>query len=314
MIGETALATREDRDRHLRAHEPGVAVLNLDELAGLSGRKLAKAIAGARLVVVRSTEIDALGERGFRAVARWAMGNVIGTLAQVMGKLARAGVRHQVVTADHGHLFATERGEEMRIDPPGGETVELHRRCWIGRGGALPPGCLRVGAAELGWRGDLEVIFPAGLGVFRAGGDLAFHHGGISLQEVVVPVLTAYWDPGRAPLGEVRLRVVKAPETLVARVLALTVEIEEGGLFDVRDVTTRPRLVADDGRIVGHAIMALGGECEGGVVRLTRGAPVEIGMMLTDEDVRSVSVLLLDSESSADLGGCGPIRVRLGVR
>ena len=27
----------------------------------------------------------------------------------------------------------------MRIDAPGGATVELHRRCWIGRGGATPP-------------------------------------------------------------------------------------------------------------------------------------------------------------------------------
>ena len=29
-----------------------------------------------------------------------------------------------------------------------------------------------------------------GSGVFKAGGDLAFHHGGPSLQEMVIPVVT----------------------------------------------------------------------------------------------------------------------------
>jgi hypothetical protein len=78
----------------------------------------------------------------------------------------------------------------MRTDAPGGDTVELHRRCWIGRGGATPPGCVRVSASALGYASDLEFVFPAATGVFKAGGDLAFHHGGPSLQEMVVPVLT----------------------------------------------------------------------------------------------------------------------------
>ena len=78
----------------------------------------------------------------------------------------------------------------MRIDAPGGDTVELHRRCWIGRGGATPAGCVRVSASALGYASDLEFVFPPGDGVFKAGGDLAFHHGGPSLQELVVPVLT----------------------------------------------------------------------------------------------------------------------------
>ena len=37
---------------------------------------------------------------------------------------------------------------------------------------------------------DLDFVFPAGCGVFRAGGDLAYLHGGPSLQELVIPVLT----------------------------------------------------------------------------------------------------------------------------
>ncbi len=119
------------------------------------------------------------------------MDTVIDNLARAIRKLAAAGVEHAVVTADHGHLFfAADRDESMRIDAPGGDTVELHRRCWIGRGGATPPGCVRVAASALGYASDLDFVFPTGCGVFKAGGDLAFHHGGPSLQELVIPVLT----------------------------------------------------------------------------------------------------------------------------
>ena len=92
----------------------------------------------------------------------------------------------------------------MRIDAPGGDTVELHRRCWIGRGGATPPGCVRVSAADARLRLRSRLRVPAGRGVFKAGGDLGFHHGGPSLQELVIPVLTVRTDGARvgAPSGE----------------------------------------------------------------------------------------------------------------
>ena len=107
------------------------------------------------------------------------MDTVIDNLARAIRKLAAAGIEHAVVSADHGHLFfANDRDESMRTDVPGGNTVELHRRCWIGRGGATSAGCVRVAASALGYASDLEFVVPAATGVFKAGGDLAFHHGG----------------------------------------------------------------------------------------------------------------------------------------
>src|SRR4029077_16578845 len=141
--------------------------------------------------------------------------------ARAIRKLAAAGVEHAVVTADHGHLFfPSDRDESMRIDSPGGDEVDLHRRCWIGRGGATPAGCVRVSAAELGYDSDLDFVFPQGCGVFKAGGDLAFHHGGPSLQELVIPVLTVRMKasgPGRSATGPVIGRGL--PAACTSRVL-----------------------------------------------------------------------------------------------
>src|SRR5207253_4392857 len=144
----------------------------------LQPSKLSKKIDGAQIVVVRSQEIDHAGEAGFTFQARQVMDTIIDNLARAIRKVAAAGIEHAVVSADHGHLFfAADRDESMRTDAPGGDTVELHRRCWIGHGGATPPGCVRVTAASLGYASDLDLVFPTGCGVFKAGGDLAFHHG-----------------------------------------------------------------------------------------------------------------------------------------
>src|SRR3712207_7517832 len=52
-------------------------------------------------------------------------------------------------------------------------------------GGATPSAAVRVSGQSLGNSTDCDFVFPKGNGVFRAGGDLAFHHGGTSLQELV---------------------------------------------------------------------------------------------------------------------------------
>ena len=137
--------------------------VSLDELLSLQPSRLAKKIDGAQVVVVRSQEIDHAGETGFTFQARQVMDTVIDNLARAIRKLAAAGVEQAVVTADHGHLFfPSDRDESMRIDSPGGDEVDLHRRCWIGRGGATPAGCVRVSAAALGYDSDLDFVFPLG--------------------------------------------------------------------------------------------------------------------------------------------------------
>jgi ATP-dependent Lon protease len=102
-------------------------------------------------------------------LARRVMDAVIGDVARAIRKLGAAGVERFVVSADHGHLFARLREDDMKTDSPGGDTVDLHRRCWIGRGHhrsgwpAGPPGrCAdadRQPYVERGHLGDLTVVF-----------------------------------------------------------------------------------------------------------------------------------------------------------
>lgn len=312
-IDHAFLPDLASRKKFAAARVPKLVDVALDELLSLQRSKLTKKIAGAQVIVVRSQEIDHAGETGFTFQARQVMDTVIDNLARAIRKLAAAGVEHSVVSADHGHLFfALDRDESMRIDAPGGDTVELHRRCWIGRGGATPAGCVRVAAAGLGYQSDLDFVFPVGAGVFRAGGDLAFHHGGPSLQELIIPVLTVRLksgEPTRSTVGPIM--VSGLPDAITNRIFTVGLQ---GDLLSGEQLV-RPLLMSA-GKQVGAVGMAIDAELDRatGCVKLQPGKPITVAFLLSDESTASLRVVVQDPTTDADLyRSPTDIPVRLGV-
>lgn len=318
LIDDSFLPDLAARKKHAAARVPKLVDIALDELLSLQPSKLTKKLGGAQFVVVRSQEIDHAGETGFTFQARQVMDNVIDNLARAIRRLSGVGIEHAVVSADHGHLFfATDRDESMRTDAPGGKTVDLHRRCWIGHGGATPPGCVRVAASSLGYASDLEFVFPAATGVFRAGGDLAFHHGGPSLQELVIPVLTVRTKVReRAKPSAGPIEAVGLPEAVTNRIFSVIfiygarqMQLGAAGL------EVRPLLMAA-GKQVGAVGMAVDAKFDRatGTVRLEQNKPVTIAFLLSDETAASVRIVVQDPATDAELyRSPTDIPVRLGV-
>jgi hypothetical protein len=318
-IDDTFLPDLAARKKIAGARVPNLADISLDELLSLQPSKLAKKIDGAQIIMVRSQEIDHAGETGFSFQARQVMDTVIDNLARAIRKLAAAGVQHAVVTADHGHLFfPADRDESMRIESPGGNEIDLHRRCWIGRGGATPAACVRVSAASLGYDSDLDFVFPLGTGVFKAGGDLAFHHGGPSLQELVIPVLTVRTAaPERirsAPVGPVT--VTGLPDAVTNRIFSVTIQLDGKNLsLFSSELVVRPLLISS-GKQVGGVGMAIDAELDRatGSVKLQPGKPVTVAFLLSDESVASLRIVVQDPATDAELyRSPNDIPVRLGV-
>jgi len=317
-IGDAFLPDLAARKKFAASRVPKLADIALDELLSLQPSRLAKKIEGAQVIIVRSQEIDHAGERGFTFQARQVMDTVIDNLARAIRKLAAAGVEHCVLTADHGHLFfPSDRDESMRIDAPGGDEIDLHRRCWIGRGGATPAGCVRVTASALGYESDLDFVFPVGSGVFKAGGDLAFHHGGPSLQEMVIPVVTVRMkakEAERAKAGPVT--ATGLPDAVTNRIFSVTIQLDGKNLsLFSNELVVRPLLVSA-GKQVGGVGMAVDGDFDRatGCVKLQAGKPVTVAFLLSDESSPSLRVVVQDPTTDAELyRSPTDIPVRLGV-
>ena len=310
----SVMVNSSERMKFLKTKVPGATEMLLGRLLSEPPSKLRKSIECASLVVVRSQEIDALGENVDELTARAAMEGVIGNVARAIRKLAAAGVEKFVVTADHGHQFSIRKDDDMKTDSPGGNTIDVHRRCWIGHGGTTPQGCVRVSGAELGYATNLEFVFPSGLGVFKVGGGLTFHHGGVSLQELVIPVVSLRipsQDQQVVAGRTVQLRNV--PNRITNRTFVVGV-LATGDLFTSEQLDLRIVLVSGSEQ-VGHAGMAIGGELDRSshVLHMSPNSEANLGMILTRDDCTSLRVVVQDPATDAVLDQSVEIPVSLGV-
>ncbi len=314
QVDGTVIKDWPARKRYLQARVPGMVELVLGKLLDMTPRQAKRKIDDARLVVVRSTEIDSIGEGGSNHLARQVIDTAIGNVARAVRKLADLGIERFVIAADHGHLFASVKEESGRIDSPGGDKVELHRRCWIGRGGTTPNGTIRVSGADLGYQTDLDFVFPKGIGVFKAGGDLAYHHGGLSLQEMLVPVLVARMvrrETTQASLAEITLS--KVPDKITNRTLGVTV-CAAGNLFSDEPIVVRPVLLYG-GVQVGEAGMALDADFDQRTrcVGLKPGTAASVAMILQNEDCEKLRIVVLDPKTDRVLAQSDEVPVKLGI-
>jgi len=237
----------------------------------------------------------------------------MGYVVRAVKRLAVAGIERFVITADHGHQFSLRKDDDMKTDSPGGDTVALHRRCWVGRGGATPPGTVRVSGPQLGYDTDLDFVFPVGLGVFKAGGGLSYHHGGLSLQETVIPVITFRMPTSEAKTASTESAVLlEAPDSVTNRLFPVRFLVQS--LLAEESVPVRLLLI-HEGLEAGAARMATGAEFDDatGVIRVTANTEVSAVVMLADDKCPSVKIVLQDVRTDAVLAQSEEIPVKLGV-
>ncbi|HOK77036.1 MAG TPA: PglZ domain-containing protein [Verrucomicrobiota bacterium] len=315
-IGANILKDRPSRVEHLQdVFGEKLLVLKLSELMKPT-RKQQERIQQAMLLVVTSQEIDRRGEEAEdEAEARRYMDEVLGKLRKGIRRLGALGVEEFVVTADHGHLFGDVIVSGMKIEQPGGQTVDLHPRVWIGYGGRADDAYLRVSAAQIGLGGNMELAFPFGLACFAVkGGASAYLHGGISLQEMVVPMAMLRRKSVAPAVGPIAVNLTVEKPAVTTRVFSVTACYTAEGLFAPSEVRIR-LLVLAKGKEVGRVAYAESGFQEAtGEIVLKRNEP-NIALLRLDEtrDVESLTVVAIDAATDSEVGRTGLLRLSLVV-
>ena len=164
----------------------GCRPLGLDEVLRTPADKLRNMAAQTRLFVVHSIEIDAAGEND---AGPSVFPLALSRIRSAWQLLRDAGVRRFVITADHGFLLLDDKAASVQGR---GRLIDPKRRYVFTTSTADEPGEVRVLAAELGYA-DVpgSFCFPDSTAVYDRGEKRdSFVHGGNSLQERVIPVLT----------------------------------------------------------------------------------------------------------------------------
>lgn len=293
--------TPQDRLARLQAAHGKVADLRLDDIVRFGEQELREEIEAANLVLVRSQEIDEQGETGKLNVGLSGFEATVQLLSRAVARLAHHGLGQVVISADHGFLaLAREVGAHMIIPKPGGQG-EVHRRAFIGRGGATDQASLRLPLSKVGLPGDLDVVVPRGLALITAGGARGFFHGGLSPQEIVVPVVTVEVQP---PEGTSVLVVeVSMAPAITTHIFTGRVALPHNLLSE--PVTVRPVPVrTSDSRDVGVLATAGGAEEGEGLVRLNPGDDITLGFRVTSSLVKGdrVALRVFDARTDRMLG------------
>jgi hypothetical protein len=310
----------------MKAHA-GVPVfdLKLDELLPRPTKKVREGIQNAGLVLVTSQEIDEFGEKNTR-LARLLMDTMLDQLRRCLRVLRDHGISTIIIAADHGHLFAEEVGEDMRIDAPGGKTADLHRRVWVGEGGNMDASFMRMPLRSLGVECDFDIGTPWNFAVFKvAGGNLIYFHGGLSPQELIVPVLTLTAKSHKKvglPSG-INWKLNKGAEKLTTRFFSVQITGTATSLFEMEPPKVRVELRSKGKSISVPVSASYGYEEATGDVMLKlsetnnkKMEPNTVTVMVTLGDEappKSVSLVLLDATTGAELATLDRIEVAISL-
>jgi hypothetical protein len=216
-------------------------------------RGKAKLKAQVDLLVLRSVEIDSHLETDAETTLKL-IHDTLKRIRVAVHRLKQAGFHDVVIAADHGFCLNAQAGPGDVCAKPPGDWVAVHDRCLLGAGKDDAHHVL-LSAGKAGIRGDFpQFAAPRSLAPYRSG--LLYFHGGASLQEAIVPVLTVKLTPAAPPPAQatVKLSYRRGAKRITTRLPVVEVRVEAQDLF-AAGADFEILLEAHDkqGRIVGEA-------------------------------------------------------------
>jgi hypothetical protein len=257
-LGTRLLKTSADRMKLLaETYGDRFFETTLDELLG-SPKKIAANLKNAELFVVRTQDPDAVAENLGAWRARRYLSDVIGDIAAAVRWVVSQGFSRVVISADHGHMMLPEIPAGDVVQTPPGGWLENKRRCRLGSGLSGAAGTVTLKAGHVGIQGDVqEVCLPIGFRVFSEGE--GYFHGGLSLQEAVVPVVV--FRAGRekpSAAGKPEIDIRYRSDKFTSRVIGLKFHLQ-GDMFGT---AARVRIEAFDGAGAKAKVVGEAADCE----------------------------------------------------
>jgi hypothetical protein len=252
------------------------------------------------LLVVRSVEIDSHFENDPHT-APTEIGNALKRIRVAIHRLRQQGFKEVVIATDHGFCMNTHAGAGDVIQKPVGDWLVVHERCALGDG-SVAEDHIVTDADKVGVHGDFNrLAAPRSLAAYRAG--LAYYHGGVSLQECVLPLITMQLkgeDQPTTTRPTVLLDYKNGSHRITTRVPVIDIGIERNDLFAV-DATFELLIEAQDkkGNVVGEAMVGGPVNAATGTLSMQPGDRERITLKMSAEFEGKFKIKVLDLRTNA---------------
>lgn len=182
-----------NRDKVLKTANRNSVALKYKEIAPMKRAQRSALVKGMDVVYIYHDKIDEASHTSDSMVFP-ACDDAIEEIKNIVRIIRNEfGGTRVYITADHGFLYTySPLSEDAKVDKttPSEQDVEIDRRYLITRKGAKPDFLLPVKFMDDGY----DAFAPReSVRIKKKGGGLNFVHGGISLQEMVVPVIEYHY-------------------------------------------------------------------------------------------------------------------------
>lgn len=165
------------------------------EVLAMSGSELRELYTKHQVFYVYHDRIDAAGDKA--PTERTVFEAAEETLREVLvlvKKWTSANATNILITADHGFQYQDlplEQAYYLSASPQGDAITKTNRRYVLGRSLKPSPSFMTFTSPQAGLVGDIDIQIPKSIHrIPQPGAGTRYVHGGASLQEVVVPVIT----------------------------------------------------------------------------------------------------------------------------
>jgi hypothetical protein len=259
------------------------------------------------LLVLRSTEIDSHLESNPETLdsihktlklIRVAIHNLKGR-EKDKDKEKVKGFDDVVIVTDHGFfLNAHAEAGDVCIKPPG-NWITVHDRSLLGEG-AGDVNNFAIAADKVGIRGDFpRFAGPRSIVPYSRG--VSYFHGGASLQEAVVPVLTVRLRQAKpAPKTKVVLSYKDGAKRITTRLPVVSLQVQTEDLFALQ-ANVEILLEAHDskGNVVGEAKAGGPVNASTGTIALNPGESVQVAVRMDPDFEGKFKLKALNPETLA---------------
>lgn len=167
----------------------------------------------------------------------------------IIKKVANINGTNMLITADHGFLFQQDDVDDRDMTrlPAADEWSYPAQRFSLGKNISAAPSVKIFDAAALDLSGDWSAAFPLSLGRFpRPGVGKRYVHGGISLQEVVVPVIKIH-KARTDDTGRVEVELLRVPAKITTGQISIALFQDRPAVDKMLPRTLRIGVFAKDG-------------------------------------------------------------------
>lgn len=202
---------KESRSAVLLGAHKNAAVLTYTEIMNMKREAVRDAFSGKDLVYIYHDQIDARGDHAAteNEVFTAAEEAIDEIMALVQKLTVDRTIGSYIITADHGFLYKRDKLDESdKVSLKKLDERLLNKRYILTRGEAPDiEGTLTYSMGYLDESlADCNVTVPRGVDIFKTkGGGQNYVHGGLSLQEIVVPLLKVKTERGKKDVSGVKV-------------------------------------------------------------------------------------------------------------